>query len=139
VESDRRRREEDELERHRIGHAQLDIGVAAGVGAVNDRGGGSGAGAGAHQPVVDRGDDGRIGGHGIVGGDARAGGHRALHVGIGEEHPADLADADDERDEDGGDERELDGADPPLIAMEHGFQHHWVLSAPEAVMRMVEK
>jgi hypothetical protein len=139
VERDRRRREEDELERHRIGHFDLDIGVAAGVGAVDDGRGGAGPGAGAHQAAVDRGEDGGVAGSRIDGGDPRAGGDGALHVGIGEEHPADLADADDERDEDGGDERELDRADPLLVATEHGFQHHWVLSAPLAVIGMVRK
>jgi hypothetical protein len=139
VKGHRRRREEDELERHRIGHFELDIGVAAGVGAVDDGGRGAGAGAGPNQPVVDRGEDGGVVGGRIDGGDPSAGGDGALHVGIGEEHPADLADADDERDEDGGDERELDGADPLLVATENGFEHHCVLSAPLAVIRMVEK
>jgi hypothetical protein len=101
--------------------------------------GSPGAGAVPHQTAPDRSDDGVVAGRRIEFGHARAGGRRAFHVRVGVEHSADLADADDERDQDGGDERELDGADALIVAMEHGFQHHWVLSAPLAVIRIVAK
>jgi hypothetical protein len=134
--------EEDELERHRIVRLELDIGIAV-VGAAGDGDGDLRGGAVAHQPLLDRGDQGRIAhlfsGRVIDRGEAGGVGRRVLHVGIGVEHPADLAYPDDERDQHRCDERELDGADAALVAAEKAFQDHWVLTAPVALMRMVEK
>jgi hypothetical protein len=67
-------------------------------------------------------------------GDPRPGGDRIVEVGVGEEHQAQLADAQDEPEQGGGDERELDGAGAFLVASEVALQHHWTLSAPVAVI-----
>jgi hypothetical protein len=127
--------EEDEIQRHRIGHPNLDIGVAVAVGASGD--GGRRPGPGPDQPLVDRGDDLGILPHGVERGHPRARGGGVLHVRIGEEQFAELADADDERDQHRRDQRELDRADASFLTAKVAFQHHWVLSAPEACKWMV--
>jgi hypothetical protein len=139
VERDGRHLEEDEIERDRIGHRDIGIAVAVGVGAVGDGGMGLGRRAGADEPVVDRVDNGGVVGHRPDRRDPGAGGDRIVHVGIGEEQFPHLADADDEGDQNRSDERELDRADAALVATKEFHHGHCTLSDPVASMGISSK
>jgi hypothetical protein len=64
----------------------------------------------------------------------RAGRHRIVEVGIGEEQHAELREADDEAEQGRGHQSELDGAGAVLVAAKLADRHHCTLTAPVAVI-----
>jgi hypothetical protein len=134
VEGDRRRLEEDEVERDLVGDRDVLVIVAVAVGAVGDgrRGELRLVELGQHRgdprddrAVVRAGKDHRR---------ARAGRHRVVEIGVGEEQHAELGQPDDEAEQGRSHQGELDGAGAVLVAAEIADHAHCTLTAPVAVI-----
>jgi hypothetical protein len=131
---DRRSLEEDEVQRDLVGDRDVLVIVAVAVGAVSD---GRRAELGLielGQHRGDLGDDGAVGRPGEDHRRARAGRHRIVEVGIGEEQHSELGQADDEAEQGRGDQSELDGAGAVLVAAKLTDHAHCTLTAPVAVI-----